>query len=76
MCAQVAPNTNLNLEPFGDPFGPASSAVASSALVLDAVPGEALVVPGGAWLLRATSVHDGADRRLVGEDGAEVVIRD
>jgi hypothetical protein len=67
MCAQAAPNTNLNL----DPFGPASSV-----LVLDAVPGEALVVPGGAWLLRATFVHEGADLRLVGEDGTEVVVRD
>ena len=53
-----------------DPFGPSSDI-----LVLESVPGEALVVPGGAWLLRASFQHDGADLRLVGADGAVVLIR-
>ena len=66
MCAQVASINNLAV----DPFGPSADV-----LVLDAVPGEALVVPGGAWLLRATFLHDGSDLKLVGADGAVVLVR-
>ena len=66
VCAQIASINSLAV----DPFGPSSDI-----LVLESVPGEALVVPGGAWLLRASFQHDGADLRLVGADGAVVLIR-
>ncbi len=45
-------------------------------IVLQAAPGEALVVPHGALLLVADFVRQGADLLLVGSDGARVPVKD
>ena len=42
--------------------------------ILNAAGGENLLVPGGAWVLRADFVHQGSDLLLVGENGQQVLI--
>ncbi|MBT4464655.1 MAG: hypothetical protein HOC60_08240 [Rhodospirillaceae bacterium] len=48
----------------------------SSVLVLQAVDGAALVVPGDAWLLKADFSPQGPDLLLTGADGTQILIRD
>ncbi|NQV47445.1 MAG: VCBS repeat-containing protein [Rhodospirillaceae bacterium] len=59
-------------------FDPAAALFSGDgvAIVLNAVPGQPVVVPGGAWLLKAAFSHQGPDLLLTGTDGAEIVIRD
>ena len=48
---------------------------ATDIIVLEAVPGKPLVVPGGNWLLGAEFVRQGSDLFLVGKDGTQVLVR-
>ncbi|MDP7097035.1 MAG: FecR family protein, partial [Rhodospirillales bacterium] len=44
--------------------------------VLQAVPGEPLVVAAEAWLLKADFVRSGPDLLLIGADGSKILVRD
>ena len=44
--------------------------------VLQAVPGEPLVVEAEAWLLKADFIRSGPDLPLIGADGGKIPVRD
>ena len=52
------------------------SAAGTITSVLTADTGEAIVIPGGAWFLRAEFERSGPDLKLTGPDGQKLLIRD
>ena len=68
----------LKSSPLPDLTSPPASTLGGNGqvLVLQATAGEAVVLPGGPWFLRADFSRQGQDLKLTGPDGQQILIRE